>query len=297
MSRLAYQARTCVAVLIILIAISPPASSDEGTEPRFVPMVGATFKYKNTVQRVTDGETTIGGTITASRVEASDGLIAKLNYHYLTALGDKDICKGDTKCIQENAKYKDKAKLFEIPVPANLSTTPVPNYIEKRYFINTHTVTTGLGATPNKEGKIELRYGFTSETHLTCDWAALTSFFPIGKIARVSIPCSSTSEFIAPPPSPGERRTPGKWEKPLTLSYEGRRSFTNASGTWDVYTVRMVVDGQFENELFFAEKIGAIIRSHLTSQLRTPNFINAQGVKGTRIIDFINDSEMIEYAE
>ena len=121
--------------------------------------------------------------------------------------------------------------------------------------------------------------------------------FPIGKAARISVPCSSTREIIAPPIGPGERRTPGKWEKPLTLSYEGRRSFTNASGTWDVHTVRMVVDEIFETELLFSEKIGAVVRLHSTSQLKTPNFINKQGITGTQIVEFITDVEMIKYEE
>ncbi len=59
----------------------------------------------------------------------------------------------------------------------------------------------------------------------------------------------------------------------------------------------MVVDEIFETELLFSEKIGAVVRLHSTSQLKTPNFINKQGITGTQIVEFITDVEMIKYEE
>lgn len=230
------------------------ASTGKTADVHYVPPTGASFQIESHT-RVTSGNSGIsaGGQVLGEssaeierRVTASDGLTAT------TANTTDDIKGGMADKLSPDGK-----KAFLAAVSEGATTT-------YRYFLPVANTTVAFmgGAVAPDGAFVGAGAGKRITTSLQCDWATLASFFPIGRIPRISMPCTETLS--------SEGAAPRERASMMTIAYEGDSQARTKAGDFAVRNIRITTEylngGASESLIRFSEKLGLPVVSDTTAK-------------------------------
>jgi hypothetical protein len=251
----------------------------QAEEPRYVPQAGASLTYKTImITNVRPDLSVTTGWTHVYRIKSSDDLISEGTMELTSVYAASPTCPGQAcdnfKRDIEQLNARKEGDLYAVSVPSDVTRELAKlSAIRLRYFVReledspVPNTKTDSGATG-----FDLAPLFVGSTKIECDKALLQSFFPIGKLPRLSVPCTYSFERTHVHP-PMKEVPPQKHDITLEISYEGQSKVTTAPGEWAVQNIRIVStprDGSqatSESLLLFSEQIGAIVKSHSTNKV------------------------------
>jgi hypothetical protein len=170
------------------------------------------------------------------------------------------FCKGDENCGKRLQEFHTDNGFVVLPTPREIEDKqPADLHVTYRYFfiVDMTGYQVRLSMKDGKPIPEEYGGGGTVSIKSDCDWADLTEFFPIGRTARVRLPCK---EFVnRPTATQPHQETERNW----IISYEGESSISLPSGKWDVKHIRMrreIPAMTMDEEILFSESLGAAVK-------------------------------------